>query len=1043
MKQNLIILVNVRYRIILTLVILLSSFSLYAQSYILKGTVLDNMKEPLPGANVQIKGTTEGALTDLDGNFELSVSPEQTLIVSFIGYKPQEILIKGQKQLQVILNEDTQMLDETVVVGYGTMKKSDLTGAISSVDVGELSKRATTNPAEALQGKIAGVNIQKSGGNAGAGVRVKIRGVKTFGSNEPLYIIDGFPGSITSVNPSDIESMEVLKDGAAAAIYGSVAANGVIIVTTKKGKKGDIKVDFSTYLSFSSVDKKLDMLDANGYVQVHKQMYENYNNDMPANSQEAIPEYITNPGDINTDWQKAMFRNSFSQNYMVGVRGGSESARFALSYNHADDEGTIVGNDYKLDNVRMKVDFSKYIFDVDANVGIKGTSNNQPKFQLKEMYMISPLVPVYDENNKYGFGLTNFKGIPNNRNVVADDHFRSRTNKTKEYNANISVNVNITDWLKFRTSYSFRGANNLSTSHNPDYIADVKAPNEYPYYSEYSSYWQEQVFNNVLTFDKQIKKNSINAMVGAEITRENMQWHEVGVEGKKTEYSVSDGKLVTTIKPGGFLDPYFQTINAGIGGTFGGSGSKYEYNRASFFGRVNYSYDSKYLFQATLRYDGSSKFGSDSRWGFFPSVALGWRITEESFFPETDIVSNLKLRGSWGRLGNEGALGYYDFLALIKTYNSLYMGYVQGSGENPWPGSIAPGLENRNLKWETTDTKNIGLDYGFLSNRLYGSINYYYNKTEDLLITKKMPPSAGLWDPTLNVGKIKNSGIEFEVNWVDRINSFEYNVGFNLTTVNNKVLSLSSDDQILYGEGLKYGSEHFPTQTRVGRPIGAFYLYKSDGLFQTMDEVNAHKGEKGILQPNAKPGDMRFVDVNGDGEINTDDQVFCGTGIPKVEANLNLGLSYKGFDFSVVFGSAWGHKIYNGNRYFYEGMASGTNFLKSTLNAWTPENRNTNVPRAVLQDKNGNARESDRFLENGNFIRMRQIQLGYSLPSVVLKKAWIESLRFYVSGENLWTWTNYSGVDPEFSRASVLNSGIDNLIYPFNRTYVVGLQLVF
>lgn len=1029
------------WRIIL-LALFLLPFSLYAQTYLLKGSVFDNANEPLVGANIQIKGTQTGTLADIDGGFQLDVLPNQTLIVSFVGYKMQEIPVNGRKSIKVVLTEDSQLLNETVVVGYGTMKKSDLTGAISSVDVNDLSKRATTNPAEALQGKIAGVNVQKSGGNAGSGVRVKIRGVKSFGSNEPLYIIDGFPGDINSVNPSDIESMEVLKDGAAAAIYGSVAANGVIIVTTKSGKKGDIKVDFNTYLSFSSVDKKLDMLDAKGYVKVHKQMYENFYKD--EGKPVTYPEYITNPGDVNTDWQKEAFRNSFSQNYMVGVRGGGDAARFSMSYNHADDEGTIIGNDFKLDNARMKVDFSKYIFDVDANIGIKATSNNQPKFQLKEMYMISPLVPVYDENNKYGFGLTNFKDIPNNRNVIADDHFRTRSNKTKEYNANISVNVNITDWLKFKTAYSFRGANNLSTSHYPDYIADVKAPNEYPFYSEYASYWQSQVFDNTLSFDKQIKKNSINAMVGASITREISTWHEVGAEGKKTEYSVVDGKLVTTVRPGGFLDPNFQTINAGTGGTFYGSGSKYEYNRASFFGRVNYSYDSRYLFQATLRYDGSSKFGSESRWGFFPSVALGWRINQESFFPETDVISNLKLRASWGRLGNEGALGYYDFLALINTYNNMFMGYVQGSGENPWPGSIAPGLENRNLKWETTDTKNIGLDYGFLDNRLYGSFNYYYNKTNDLLITKVLPPSAGLYDPILNVGKIKNSGVEIEVNWNDKIRDFQYNVGFNLTTINNKVLELASPDQVLTGEGLKYGTEHFPTQTRVGKTIGGFYLYKTDGIFQSMDEVNAHVNKDGdLIQPNAKPGDIRFADINGDGAINEEDKEYCGAGIPKVEANLSLGASYKGFDFSVVFGSAWGHKIYNGNRYFYEGMASGSNFLKSSLKAWTPENTNTDVPRAVLQDKNGNARESDRFLENGNFLRMRQLQLGYTLPSQLTKKAWIESLRVYVSGENLWTWTNYSGIDPEFSRASVLNSGIDNLIYPFNRTYVVGLQVVF
>lgn len=1015
----------------------------FSQTIEITGTVLDGSKMPIIGASVLEKGTTNGIITDFDGNFNLSVSPNGTLSISYVGYKTQEIPVNGKTRFNVTLVEDTELLDEVVVVGYGTMKKSDMTGAISSVDVEELTKRATTNPAEALQGKIAGVNIMKSGGNAGAGVSVKIRGVKSFGDNEPLYIIDGFPGDINNVNPSDIQSMEVLKDGAAAAIYGSVAANGVVIITTKNGKKDEgIKVDFNSYLSFTKVARKLELLNAKEYQQVHKQMYENYN--QYSNNPIEIPEYVTREYNTDTDWQDAMLRSGLSQNYMISIRGGNESAQYSLSYNHADEKGIFIGNDYKQDNVRMKMHLKKYIFDVDANLNLRVTDNKQPNYPLKEIYMITPLMEIYDENNEYGFALSDHDGLPSCRNIMADNHYITTTDKVYYTSGNIGITAKITNWLNFKTSYSYRGNHARDTYHAPRYIADVKSINEYPTYSENTSYWQEQVFDNVLNFNKEIGKHNINAMLGSSITSQKYTWNSIGVEGKTTVYQIENGELVTNVIPGGFLDENFATIDAGQGGTYSGSGSRWEYNRASFFGRINYNFNDRYLIQATVRYDGSSKFGADSRWGCFPSVAIGWRISEEEFFPKQDILNNLKFRASWGRLGNENALGYYDFQALISTYNTKYQGYIQGDGENPWAGSIARGLENRSLRWETTDTKNIGFDLGMFNNRLTGNINYYFNKTEDLLITKALPPSAGLANPILNVGVMSNHGFELELNWSDKANKLLYNIGLNLSTINNKVVSLSDENQILYGEGLKFGTEHFPTQTRVGKPIGSFYLYKTDGIFQSMDEVNAHVNDKGeLLQPDAKPGDIRFVDTDKNGVINEEDKVYCGSGMPKLEANINLSFEYNNFDLSAIISSSVGRKIYNGNRYLYEGMNSVSNFLKSTLNAWTPDNTDTDVPRAVYQDPNNNTRESDRFLENGDFIRLRQIQLGYTFPKNLISKIYVDKLRFYVSCDNLFTITNYSGVDPEFSRSSVLNNGIDKLIYPFTRSFTVGAQLTF
>lgn len=1007
-----------------------------------RGTVKDDMGEPVMGATVSVVGSDGLAVTDIDGKFTIEAPKGSTLKISYLGFVDREV--KADDNVKVLMKEDTQALDELVVVGYGTMKRSDMTGALSSVNTKELSKRTTTNAAEALQGKVAGVNITKSGGNAGAGVSVKIRGVKTFGDNEPLYIIDGFPGDINSLNPQDIESMEILKDGAAAAIYGSVAANGVIIITTKNGKKGDVKVDFSTYLSFTTVAKDLDMLDAEGYKSVHKAMYENYNTQYGKYPNGNLPAYVTKNTGVNTDWQDVTQRNGLSQSYMISVRGGADKAQYSVSYNHADEKGIFIGNDHRHDIARMKLHATKGIIDLDANMDFKYTNSQQPQYSLKETYMISPLVPVYDDNEKYGFGLTNFDGLPNNRNVMADAYYKSSVTRKYHTTANVALTFNFTPWLNFKTSYAYRGEHEVDTYHAPDYIADPKSPSNYPYNSETRAYWEEQLWENVLSFNKQFGKHGVNAMFGTSMTSRKYNWSSVAVEGKTIVYKVEDGQLVQSEKAAGFLDPNFTTIGAGAGGTFSGSGSKWVYNRASFFGRVNYNFNDRYLFQFTFREDGSSKFGSDSRWGFFPSVAVGWRISEEPFYPKGGVVSNLKFRASWGQLGNENALGYYDFLALISTYNDLFQGYVQGSGSSAWSGSIARALENRSLKWETTDTKNIGFDFGLFNNRLNGNINYYINETRDLLITRSLAPSAGLSNPVLNVGKMRNQGVELELNWNDNISDFNYTVGFNLSTVKNKVVELANAEQTIYGEGLKYGSEHFPTQTKVGKPIGSFYLYQADGIFQTKDEINRHVNSKGeLLQPDAQPGDIRFIDTNGDGYIDEDDKVYCGSGIPKVEANINLSANWRGFDFSAVISGSFGFKIYNANRYLYEGMNSASNFLATTLNAWTPTNTSTDIPRAIYGDPNDNTRESTRFLENGDFVRLRQAQLGYTLPASLSKAIYCERIRFYVSGENLFTITGYSGANPEFSRSSVLNTGIDKLIYPFTRSYTVGAQVTF
>lgn len=1011
------------------------------------GKVLDDQGSPLAGVSIHAKGSNKSTVTDVSGNFAIEVQSNDVLEVRYVGFASRDVVVSAGRAVAITLLASNEELEEVVVIGYGTLRRSDVTGAITTIDTEDLSKRATTSPAEALQGVAAGVNVQKNSGVAGDGVQIKIRGVNTFGSNEPLYIIDGFPGSINNVNTNDIESMEVLKDGAAAAIYGSVAANGVIIVTTKAGKAGKILVDINSFANITSTANRLDILDASGYVKVHRQMYEEYNK--YASSPVSLPDYILNPGSNNTDWQDEVFRTGLSTANSIAVRGGDQNTRYSLSANLSNDKGVVIANNFKKENVRMKINTKKNIFTVEGNMAYTNSKLHGPNFSLKEVYMISPLVSVYDDTQPGGFGLTNWGGIPNNVNVVADEHYKTSWSKRQDFAGNAFVNVDIMEGLSFKTSYSFNGVNGQEYYHHPPFASDEKNPFEFPFYSEGRNYWQEQIFDNLLNYQADFGKHRINALLGTSLNMQTSNWNSVGVEGKKIVYSVENGALNTSESPEGFLDPYFMTINAGRGGTFTANGTKYDYNRMSYFGRINYSFADRYLVQLTLRRDGSSKFGKDSRYGNFPSIALGWKIDEEAFFPKDGLINQLKLRGSWGKLGNEVALGYYDHQALISTYNNLYMGYVRGSG-NPWPGSVAMGLENRLLSWETTVSHNLGIDFGLFSNQIRGAFNYFYNTTEDLLITKKIAPSSGLIDPTLNVGKIRNSGFELELKYSNTNRPFQYNVGLNVSTLRNKVVSLANEDQILLGGGLKFGTEHFPNQTRIGHPIGAFFLYQADGIFQSMDEVNRHVNQNGdLLQANAKPGDIRFLDSDGNGVINDDDKQYSGTGIPRLEVGLNLSASYQGFDLSALIGSGWGHKLYNGNRYFFEAMNSGSNFLTSSLNAWTESNRNTDIPRAVLQDQNGNSRESTRFLESGDFIRLRQVQLGYTLPKHVLGAIRSENLRLYVSGQNLFTWTKYSGIDPEFSPSgsagtpSVLNTGVDRYIFPFTKSYSLGLQFTF
>lgn len=1005
------------------------------------GSVVDEQNLPLIGVNILVKGSTVGTVTDFDGNFQLEVPANSVLKFSFIGYVEQEIVVGNESTFNIVLKEDVQGLNEVVVVGYGTQKKSDLTGAVASIKGEDLKKTPSSNPVNSLQGKIAGVTITKYGGAPGAGSSITIRGIGTVGNNEPLYIIDGLPGSMSLLNPDDIESFEILKDGAAAAIYGSRAANGVVLITTKKGKQGKINVDFNMHVGQTKAIDELDLLDSEGYVAVHRMMYENFNQYASSGDQVNLPSYVTAPITANTDWQDEVNRTAFQQNYNLSINGGNENGYYGLSGSWNDEEGTLIGSEYLKKTLRAKLGMTKGRLKVDGNISYAETTSESAKFSLRDTYKLTPLISPFDENGNVQL---TYGDLPTNANPYANHLHKKGETDLQYFSANVTGRLKITDWLSYQVNLGLVNSNKKEWSYHDKYDRSPKDGEDWIYYGEERNNYRSQIMEHLLNFNKDFGQHSITSVIGYTASKVTNDWIGANVTGKKTVYSVEDGDLVTTDEPGGFLDPNWMTLNAGEGGTYAAYGSNNKYTRTSILGRINYSYASKYLLQVTARRDGSSKFGEDSRYGTFPSVAVGWRITEEDFMSNYDFIDNLKLRASWGKLGNEVTLGLYDHQALISTGNDYGLGYVRGSGANPWTGSIATGLENKELQWETTISKNLGLDFAFLNSTFVGSMNYYNTTTEDMLIYRQLPGSAGLDNPVLNVGEIENKGLEFELSYYKQNGDFKFNINTTLTTTKNEVIKLANSDQSLFGEGLKFGDSHFPTQTKVGYEIGAFFLYKTDGLFQSMNEVNAHTGTEGaLLQPNAKPGDIRFVDTNGDGVLNEKDKVYSGSGIPDFTYSINFNASYKGFDFSMMFYGVQGNELYNGNRYYLENMSSGQNFLASTRNAWTETNTNTNVPRAILGDPNINSRESDRFLEDGSYLRLKNIELGYTLPKTMIARLGLTKCRVYVNAQNVWTLTDYSGIDPEVGRGDVRNLGIDRSFYPINKSFFAGVQLSF
>lgn len=1016
-----------RKHVMLLAFLFLGMFNTFGQ-VTLKGTVSNNNNASLPGVAIIIKGNeTKGTQTDFDGNFSIKIEkPGTTLIFRFLGYKTKEVIVSSQTVINVVLEEDAQSLEEVVVVGYGTQKKSDVTGAVGQVKAKELNKVAVSNPTEALQGRVAGVTVVKSSGSPGSGVDIKIRGVGTNGNNQPLYIVDGVQASSYFIDPNNIESIEVLKDVSSAAIYGTRAANGVVIITTKKGRSGAPKVEFDSYVSFNTIRKSYNLLDADGYKSVHKQMFENAGS--------ALPTFVTAPATANTNWLNQVLNDAVQINNSIRVSGASDNVSYSLAANKVSEEGIVLGSDFGKKSLNLNLGFTKGKFSLRGGVTYAETTREGYKFSLRDVYHISPLIPVFDTNNASGYGYATDASIPDHANPLAINNFVERSTKLQYNLFNVSLGYEILEGLKAKLNVSQATTNNYSFGFTKRFQAQriVASTHEFGQVTEYNSQFKRTQTEALLTYKKEIGDHSFDVLLGYSKIFEPFRETNAVADGYKT---VGGNQVLADL-----IDVNFKTINAFGDGTRTSSGTNAEYALASQFARVNYSFQNKYLFQASVRRDGSSKFGTNKRYGTFPAFALGWKVSEEDFMKDQEIFNSLKLRFSWGQAGNDSSLSYYGYSPLIEVGKSHYNGgYV--FGDTPIRGAITRDLNNPDLRWETNTSTNIGVDFTMLDRKLRGSANYYSSLTSDLLFRKQVAPSAGINNPIVNVGEFKNSGIELELGYSNSVNEFKYTVNTAFSTTKNEVTSLSNLDQEVSGVGLKYGSDHYVNSTRVGYEAGAFFLTEAAGIFQNQAEITAHD-PNGTLQPGAKPGDIRFVDQNGDGKLDSEDLIYAGTGLPKYEYSLNFNFEYKGFDATVFLQGVGGNKIYDGNAFEMQGMDAPRNFTSNVLNAWTPSNTNTDIPRAVLGDPNQNNRASTRFLHDGAYLRVKTIQLGYTLSNTILEKLKIDNLRIYATGQNLFTSTSYKGLDPEVG-GSVLSQGIDRTLYPKYKSVILGLQLKF
>lgn len=945
------------------------------QAKTVTGTVTDVSGEPIIGANIRIKGTTTGTITDIDGNFSIKAEPQSVIEVSYIGYLTQETVINNQKSIRFLLKEDTKTLDEVVVIGYGVQKKADLTGSVANINTEKLNTQSNANIGQALQGKIAGVDIVSQGGAPGSGTRIMVRGIGTLNNASPLYIVDGmYMNSIDHINPNDIASIDVLKDASSAAIYGSRAANGVIIVTTKEGSNTEGKpiIDLSVNLGISTASKFLDMLDAKGWAEVTTIARQ-------AIGKPALDMATDLANKPDNDWQDIMFRPALMQNYNLSVKGGGKYSTYYTGLGYFNQDGIVKGTNYQRYNIQSKNDYKRGIFSAGTNL-IISFSHDKPLHQELRGGMIGtilqsvPTLEKYDDTREGGYGGTygDVVNIPHPLAII-DDNIMDRYNENVKIFANLYAQIELFKGLKYKLNltpdFSFERYKNYLNKYDFGL-----ATNSITQLTERQRRRRNILVENLLTFDRTFGEHKISALAG--YTYQDSRFRHIQAYGEGLPQGLEEIDAATTNRSN--------------------EGNSWRSVLTSILGRVFYSYQNKYLFTATIRRDGSSKFGKNNRYGYFPSFSLGWNVAEEKFMENVHWLDQLKLRGGYGVLGNQ-EIDNYQYSSTITTG----INYPDGNG-GLLQGAFPKNFANPDIKWEETAMTNVGIDFMAFNNRLSLTADYYVKNTKDILLTVPIPiSSGGANDPIRNAGKIRNNGFEFNLGWMDQPNP-DISYGINLigSFNKNKVIAMGSESGSIKGGSTNQNIT--TSETKAGYPIGGYWLISTAGYFNSQEEVDAYAKDGKKIQPAAEPGDIKFVDANNDGVINDDDRVFQGSPFPDFTFALNGNMRYKNFDLSIGLQGVLGNKIYNATRQTLEDVTKGSNFLASCLDYWTPENKNASHPRLTWDDPNRNTRaESDRYLENGSYLRLRSVQLGYTFPQTWFKGA-IQHARVYINAENLF-----------------------------------------
>jgi len=990
--------------------------------------------ETLPGVNILIKGTTRGTATDLNGNFVLTADPQDTLVFSYLGFNRREVPIDGRSVINVALNSSVLQSDELIVVGYGTKRRSEITGSVSSISSESIDDTPVLRVEQALQGRTAGVFVANQSGQPGESPTIRIRGAGTTGSADPLFVVDGMPvGGIDYLNPGSIESMQVLKDAASAAIYGARAANGVVLITTKSGRPDVTNVTYEGYSGIQNAWKKINMLDARQYMLMM--------NEGAAYAGVSMPFPVDPQVSGGTDWQDAVFNdNAPMTNHQITISGGNENTQYSTGISYFSQQGIIGGEKSQFDRNTFNLKLDNKVSEVfrfgnslnysriNRNAVLSNSEWGSP---LSNALNMDPLTPIYEtdpddlqsypsnavQNDGRYYGISNYvtQEIVNPLARLEVTHGETQVDKLVN---NLFAEYELMPNLVIRSSFGIDAAFVMSDNYVPTFYLNSAQTNSESLVSKSESRWFTWNSENTVSYENIFSNHNITLLGG--ISAQKVHFEDLF--GSKSDLLMSD--------------PSNAWLNvASNEESMRATGGAYNEKLLSYFGRASYNFDERYLVTGILRVDGSSKFGSNNRYAVFPSVSLGWVMSNESFMEDLDDINLLKLRVSWGQNGNQN-IGNFAYTSTIATG----YGYTFGSNETFTTGAVPSSVPNPNLKWETSEQLNFGVDVGFWQDRLILTADYYQKETKGLLVRAPIPGHVGNNAPIVNGGSVQNEGFEFTVDYRDYTNEFNYNVGLNFAFNKNEVTHIGNAEGVIVGTG--FATYGIVTRAEEGYPIGYFWGYETNGIFQTQQEVNNYvNGQGDLIQPLAAPGDVIFRDLNGNGQIDDGDRTMIGNPTPDVTFGANFGANYKQFDMSLFLQGTVGNDIFNATRRHDLTMS---NMPASYLERWTGPGTSNELPRFTWNDSNGNwSKISDLYVEDGSYLRVKNVQLGYNLSQGILDKISLSKARIYLSADNLFTLTGYSGFDPEIGSASPLSVGVDRGVYPQARSYRIGVSITF